>query len=140
MDFRDMPITYGRCPLGTDCPAAASCLRALAWQQTETRGHWLTIVNPHFAQPGDSCPYYVDATEPKCGKGLKLRLDDVPLAQARQLKAVLEDRYGRTRIWKMKTGAVIVSEHDRADIAALCRKYGAPEPQYEEDVFPWSEG
>lgn len=137
IDFSEMPQMFGRC-LCAACPLADKCLRQLAWRQEETRGDWLTVLNPHTVKGGPECPHFIDAFHPAYAKGLRFNLDDVPLGKARALRSALTEALGRMKLSRMRRGLLPISPEQQRWLADIFARHGAPAPEYEAFVHPWS--
>lgn len=136
IDFSGMPQMFGRC-LRAECPQAENCLRQLAWRQEETRGDFLTLINPHTVKGGTDCPHFIDAFHPAYAKGLRYDLSRVPHADVLALRRELTEVFGKMVHSRMRRGLCLISPQQQKKLAAIFARHGVAEPQYEERTHPW---
>lgn len=134
-------ITYDEVPGNfihcfAECPAADTCLHALAGQLAE--GDVVTCYVPQqLTRRGTGCPHYQSSEPVAYGRGLLKFLDTVPLGMLHSVVAGLQGIFRTERqYYRVRKGERLVSPEEQKRVDALAVRYGFPTPvEYDSTVM-----
>lgn len=119
----EIPYAYPMCSL-TDCPLAERCLRQLAYCQLKETREVLTVVNPRFCRPGESCPNRRDSAPVTYACGFTKMQGRMYPAQYKAFKRRLVSCFGRNPFFERRNGKRPLPPKEQEIVKQAARQAG----------------
>ena len=131
--MQDAPFNYDEVPAYyihcfADCPAANTCLHALAGGAAND-DVVSCYVPDRIPRCGTECPHYQDSSPVAYGCGLMNFIDSIPHGKMRTIVAGLHRIFGTERqYYRARKGERLITPEQQEKINALASRNGFPTP------------
>ena len=123
IQITDIPSTYPICEKA-DCPKAAHCLHQMAYAPLRKQEPKLHLINPDFCEPGESCPFYKDATPVRFAFGFTNFQKNMFPEQYDHFRILLTTHYGHTGYFRRRRGEKPLSPEEQQFIEKTAKSVG----------------
>lgn len=128
-DLKNIPNDFRRCVVD-GCPAVATCLRHVAYDESTEADKSIWVINPKSARPdeGTACPHYCSAAKVRMARGFKLALLSVPHGNVKRICDEISQHFCQCNYYHMRRGDRPMTPAEQQFIAEVLERYGARTP------------
>lgn len=126
IDYNEVPKNFAHCT-AEDCPAAETCLRAIAWKNLPDDKDTVIILNPAKQGKSTTCHFYRDSSPTRFALGFIGMQKHMYPDQYYEFMNVLTSYFGHNPYFMRRRGAMHISPKEQKLIRSVLKKVGADE-------------
>lgn len=126
IDYNEVPKNFAHCT-AENCPAAETCLRAIAWKNLPDDKDTVIILNPAKQGLSATCNFYRDSSPTRFALGFIDMQKHMYPDQYYKFMNVLTSYFGHNPYFMRRRGAMPISPKEQNLIRSVLKKVGADE-------------
>lgn len=131
--YNEVPGSYAHC-ISRDCPMAAHCLRALAWEALPQKIRSVQVLNPAQVTADASCPFYRSAEQETYARGFTGMQRKMFPEQYFRFSSRLMAQFGRNPYFERRRGERPLSPKEQQTVRAALKHAGVS-PDLDFDAY-----
>ena len=126
IDYNEVPKNFAHCT-AENCPAAETCLRAIAWKNLPDDKDTVIILNPAKQGLSATCSFYRDSSPTRFALGFIDMQKHMYPDQYYKFMNMLTGYFGHNPYFMRRRGAMSISPKEQNLIRSVLKKVGADE-------------